>query len=255
MYAPPIIEHTFWALGYRVTQHARSDFVTDSRLVMDSIDRGVPVITLEGVINCSDACVISGYDNDGGVLLGYSPFMHIEHDHNEAPDDTGYFRKTDWHGGGFTQGDLGRILIIEGKGEKPDSPAVLGETLKLAARLMGEENLTPGQHNGQSAHKAFANALLTYSWDDNFEPYLNVMCNYKQYLDRQYAVRFLRDQGRDDLARIYERIATCCARLGELIPQDFSAAGIFSDRERLRLYCTVLLQIADLEAEALARLG
>ena len=70
IHTPIIIEHTFKMLGYNVTQYIRGDYETDRRLIVDSIDKGIPVITLEGVINCSDACVISGYDNDGHLLLG-----------------------------------------------------------------------------------------------------------------------------------------------------------------------------------------
>lgn len=251
---PIVIEHTFRMLGYRVSQHSRGDYEADSRLIMDSIDKGIPVITLEGVINCADACVVSGYDNDGGVLLGYSPFMYIEDDHKEAPDDTGYFRKSDWHNGFFAEAN-GRILIIEGSCEKPDPRAIFTETLKLISRLIREENLAPGQYNGLAAHKAFANALLTYTWDDNFEPYLNVMCNEKQYLDRQYAVKFFRDNDRGDLADCYERIAALSAKLMQIIPQDFSASDMFSDKEKLGPFCDVLLQICDLEEKALALLS
>jgi len=107
IHAPIILEHAFSMLGYQISHHIRGDYGADSSLVKDSIDRGSPVITLEGVINCADACVISGYDNDGSVLLGYSPFMYVEDDHNEAPDDTGYFRKSDWHDGFFAQGSKG----------------------------------------------------------------------------------------------------------------------------------------------------
>ena len=250
---PIVIEHTFKMLGYEVSHHTRGDYEADSRLIMDSIDRGFPVITLEGVISCADACVISGYDNDGGMLLGYSPFMYIEDDHKEAPDDTGYFRKSDWHNGFFAEAN-GRILIIEGKCEKPDKEAVFAGTLKLISRLIREENLAPGQYNGLAAHKALANALLTYTWDDNFEPYLNVMCNYKQYLDRQYAVKFFGDNGRGDLADCYEKIAALCAKLGQIVPQDFSASDMFSDKDKLRPYCDVLLRICDLEEKALTLL-
>jgi AraC-like DNA-binding protein len=251
IHTPIIIEHTFKMLGYKVSHHIRGDYEADSRLIMDSIDRGFPVITLEGVINCADACVISGYDNDGRVLLGYSPFMNVEEDHKEAPDDTGYFRKSDWHDGFFAKGSKGRILILEGKCGRPDKKAIFAETLKLISRLIGEENLAPGQYNGLAAHKAFANALLTYTWDDNFEPYLNVMCNYKQYLDRQYAVKFFRDNDRGDLAGCYEKIAALSAKLGQIIPQDFSASDMFSSKDKLRPYCDVLLQICDLEERVL----
>lgn len=255
VHTPPIIEHTFRMLGYRMSHHVRGDYEADSRLIMESIDRGCPVITLEGVINCADACVISGYDNDGQVLLGYNPFMSIEDEHKEAPDDTGYFRKTGWHDGFFAKGSLGRILVIEGQCEKPNEATVLAETLKLVARLIGEENLAPGQHNGLAAHRAFANALQTYTWDDNFEPYLNVMCNYKQYLDRRYAVPFLRYHGRDDLADLYAQIAALSAKLGEIIPQDFSAGDLFSDKAALRPYCDVLLELCAAEERVLAMLG
>ncbi|MGG6312788.1 hypothetical protein [Paenibacillus macerans] len=95
---------------------------------------------------------------------------------------------------------------------------------------------------------------MTYAWDDNFAPYLNAMCNYKQYLDRQYAVPFFYDNGRDDLARQYERIAELSRLLGRLIPQDFSAEGLFDDRERLKPYCDILLEIAGLEEDAARRM-
>lgn len=252
--APIIIKHTFRMLGYNVSQHIRGDYGVDSRRIMDSIDKGVPVITITGVINCSDTCLISGYDDNGRVLLGYSPFMHIKDDHPEAPDETGYFRKSDWHNGYFADCE-GQVLIIEGKCEKPGKEALLAETLTLITLLIREKSLVPGQHNGLAAHRAFARALLTYSWDDNFTPYLNVMCNYKQYLDRQYAVQFFRDHGRDDLADCYARIAALCAELGRIIPQDFTAADMFSDKEKLRPYSEVLLQICDLEESVLSLLG
>lgn len=251
IHTPIIVEHTFKMLGYKIAHHIRSDYETYRRLIMDSIDRGLPVITLEGVINCADACVISGYDMDGQVLLGYSPFMNVEEDHREAPDDTGYFRKSDWHNGFFAQGNNGQILIIGDRCKKPNQKVVFEETMRLASRLICAENLAPGQHNGLAAHKAFVNALMTYDWDDNFEPYLNTMCNYKQYLDRQYAVKFLQDNGRDDLAGHYKEISELSAKMGSMIPQDFSAFDMFSDKNKLKPYCDILLEICSLEEQVL----
>lgn len=249
-YVPIIFNHTFKMLGYNVTQHVRSDFETDSKLIMDSIDKGVPVLTLEGVINNSDTCLISGYDNDGQVLLGYNPFMYIEDDHKEEADETGYFRKTDWHNGIFADNNQGSILIIGDKCKKLSKEEIFAETLNLIKRLITEESIFPGQYNGLSAHKAFANALLTYDWDDNFSPYMCVMCSYKQYLDRKYAVKFFKDNNRNDLAAIYNNIVDICVKLGKIIPQDFSAGDMFCDKSKLKPYCDALLEISALEEKA-----
>lgn len=119
------------------------------------------VLTFNGGINCSDTCLITGYDNDGQVLLGYNPFMYIEDDHKEEADETGYFRKSDWHNGFFAE-QQGSILIIGDKGEKPCKDILFAETLKLIKRLIIEESIFPGQYNGLTAHKAFVNALMTY---------------------------------------------------------------------------------------------
>ena len=252
VHTPIVIEHTFRMLGYRVTQHVRGEYEADKKRIVDSINKGVPAITLEGVINCSDACVISGYDDGGDVLLGWNPFMYMKDDHKDPHDETGYFRKSSWHDGFFAKDSLGRILIIEGKGQdkKLSKEAIFAETLTLIKRLIVEETLVPGQHNGLAAHRAFANALQTYEWTDNFEPYLNLMCNYKQYLDRQYAPKFFRDNNRPDLAAQYEKITALCRKLGEQIPQDFSASDAFSDKAKLKPYCDTLLQIAELENQA-----
>ena len=240
---PPIPAHTFKMFGYGITRRRKSDFAADCRLITDSIDRGMPVIA-DNVINCSNECLISGYDNDGAVLLGYNPFMYIKDDHNEPHDDTGYFRKTDWHA------QCGDFIIIGEKHTAPSKDFIFAETLKLIKRLIIDANIVPSHHNGLAAHKAFANALMTYEWDDSFEPYMSVMCTYKIYLDRQFAVDFFENNGRGDLAEIYKKIAGLCGEMGRIIPQDFSAGEMFNDKAQLKPYCDVLLQICELEEQA-----
>lgn len=253
VHTPGIIKHTFKMLGYNATHHVRSDYESDRQLIVNSIDAGIPVISLEGVVNCADACVISGYDDGGDVLLGYSPFMYISDDHPEPHDESGYFRKSKWHDGFSAEGSKLRIIIIEGACSKPSCALVFDETMKLAVHLIESDRLVDGQHNGLAAHKAFANALLMYDWNDNFEPYLNVMCNYKQYLDRRYAARYLHDHGCDELAAYYDQITALCATLGTIIPQDFSAGDMFSDKTSLRPYADVLMKIRDTEAAFISK--
>jgi AraC-like DNA-binding protein len=255
VHTPILINHTFRMLGFQVTHHVRGNYEVDRQLIVDSIDRGVPVITLEGVINCSDACVISGYDDDGNVLLGFNPFMDVDEDHQEEPDDTGYFRKSGWHDGLFAQGSLGRILIIGEKQEKPSKEVTLQETLQLVRHLIADESLVPGQYNGLAAHRAFIHALMNYEWEDSFDPYLNVMCNEKQYIDRQYAVQFFREYGREDLARQYEKIAEETRLLLSQIPQDFSAGELFNDKAKLQPFCETLKRISAIEEGVLSMLG
>ncbi len=248
---PMIVEHTFKMLGYDVSVYPRGDYQHDKKLIIDSIDKGIPVITLEGIINCSDACIISGYDNDGDVLLGYNPFMSIEEDHDESPDDTGYFRKSNWHNSNFDEGTTGQIVIINRKVDKLDKKQVFEETLRLIRDLIEKENICLGQYNGLAAHQGFVNALRTYEWDDNFEPYLNVMCNYKQYLDRQYAINFFEMNGRSDLSNVYQEISNLSKKMGNMVPQDFSAFDVFSDKDKLESYCELILKVLELEKKVL----
>jgi len=77
------------------------------------------------------------------------------------------------------------------------------------------------------------------------------MCNYKQYLDRQYAVNFFRENGRNDLAKLYDDITVLCFELSKIIPQDFSAFDKFSDKNNLKPYVDTLLNICDLENEVI----
>lgn len=245
--APIIINHTFKMLGYKISHRLRGDYESDKKVIKESIDKGIPVISLEGVINCSDACVISGYDNNGDVLLGYNPFMYTEDDHNEAHDDTGYFRKSNWYDGSCDGESKVSFLVIEEKYEKPAKEEVFEETIKIIKRLIIDKKIAEGQYNGLSAHKAFANALLCYEWNDDFEPYLNSMCNEKQYLDRQYAIEFFYDNNRPDLAKIYEKITDLTVNLINEIPQDFTACDKFSDKEKLKPFCDILLKIRELE--------
>ena len=261
---PDILPHTFTMLGYMMFDIDLRDGDGAMKKIRDSIDQGVPVITVEGVINCADACVISGYDHNGKILLGYSPFAEIEDDHKELPDESGYFRKTDWlpvsaYLNSLQAGAPGippeenqlRVLIVIAKVPyQPTQEQIFTDTLKLAKKLILSENLARGQYNGLAAHRAFANALMTYEWEDNGGPYLNVMCNYKQYLDRQYAVPFLRQNGREDLAAIYEEIAGLASLMSKQIPQDFSAGDLFGDKANLKPFCDTVLQICGLEEKA-----
>ena len=249
IHTPMIMKHTFDMLGFPAVVYKRGDFDHDKALIMNNIDAGRAVITLEGIVNCSEACVISGYDEHGDVLLGYSPFMNIPDDHNEPHDITGYFRKSHWNEGFSARGSQLHIVVIGEQSAAPNREDALRNTLKLALMLIESECLADGQYNGLCSHRAFADALQHREWEDGMEPYLNVMCNYKQYIDKQYAVPYLSQAGLPNLADIYVRISAVCTQMGVCIPKDFSAGELFNDRQKLRPYCELLMQICDLESE------
>ena len=231
---PIIIEHTFKMLGYQISHHIGADYETYTRLIVDSIDRGAPVITIESAVNGADACVVYGYDLGGAFLLDYSPPTYYMEDHPAS------------------------IIIIGEKREKPPKEILFNETLKIIKRLISEETMVPGQYNGLTAHKAFASALERdgFKISSASPPYLHLhatfLRTYKMYLDRQYAVKFFEDNGRNDLAGIYKEIAELCAKLGQAIPQRLF--DIFGDKNKPKPYCDMLLKICELEKMAAERM-
>ena len=78
---------------------------------MDSINRGIPVLAF-GVVGPSDCCIITGYDQGGDVLLGWSTYQDIPEDHNIPHDVTGYFGKPGWHE------NIPGYILIGAKGER-----------------------------------------------------------------------------------------------------------------------------------------
>ena len=63
-------------------------------------------------------------------------------------------------------------------------------------------------------------------------------------------MEFLKANHREDLAAIYSEITELVRQMGKIIPQDFSAADMFSSKDNLRTYCDILMQIHDLEEKA-----
>jgi hypothetical protein len=93
-YAP--IRRAFEAAGYTCTIHERGAYADDLSRIKASLESGVPVLAF-GVVGPSDCSIITGYDEDGAVLMGWSTYQDIPDDHNIPHDATGYFRKPGWH--------------------------------------------------------------------------------------------------------------------------------------------------------------
>lgn len=258
---PEIINHTFKMLGYDTTLFDRSDFETDKKRIMDSIDKGLPVLTIEGVVNCADCCVIGGYDDGGNVLLGYNPFMDQKDDHDEPHDNSGYFRKTNWHNGFFEEAG-GKYIIINHKIPKLSKREIYLETLALACKIINGTQ-KDDQLNGYSAHTRYAE-MLVEEHEDLFGLYLTILCLLKLYIDKIYIADFLRkaklelteyDSQLENAAKCYDEVIVCRGKLSTIITEDFSFMDRISEIEPRVEYAKVILQIRDLESKAASYLS
>ena len=81
------------AAGYAYTLCEKASRQEETARIMDSIERGVPVLA-HPVVGPSDCCIISGYDQNGEVLLGWSTYQDIPDDHNIPPDEYRLFPQT-----------------------------------------------------------------------------------------------------------------------------------------------------------------
>ena len=146
-----------------VKADADPDEATFRRRIVESIrDKGRPVIAF-GVIGPPEACLITGYDEGGAVLIGWNGFQG---DKNFAAgvefEKSGCFRKRDWFAA--TQG----LILI---GEKQARPPVR-ETYRRSLRWGVEMMRTPvvrGRAAGQAAYTVWADTLLKNALFDKKE--------------------------------------------------------------------------------------
>ncbi len=117
------------ATGYAYTLCEKTTWQDDAGAIIASINRGIPVLAY-GVVGPSDCCIITGYDEDGDVLLGWSTYQDIPDDHNIPHDVTGYFRKPGWHD------KLGGYVLIGSKRERQPLQTIYLDALKWAVHLL-----------------------------------------------------------------------------------------------------------------------
>jgi len=259
------IRHAFDAVGYRYSIHAKSTAEEDGVLIMDSIDGGVPVIAF-GVVGPSDCSIITGYDDGGKVLLGWSTYQNIPDDHNIPHDSTGYFRKPSWHD---NLRKAGFILIGE-KTQRRPSRQIHMDALRWAVEVVRTPKVY-NRYGGLEAYKVWADEMVQDSYfpkDDKAvigQRYLSVLCNLMMLDDRRSAVEFLKLVAKDesDLAeglhaavKCYEEICKLKNDLTNVVKDDFSeeAQRRIADHEIRRQYAEIIMRIRDKEEEAIGHI-
>ena len=153
-------ERAFEAAGYapeyagKGQGHDEAHF--RSRLIGSLRDRGRPAIAF-GIVGPPEACIVTGYDEGGDVLIGWNFFQDDPGSNaGVGSEPNGYFRKRDWF-----KACEGLLLF----GEKREKPK-LGEIYRKALQWNVQVARTPRvtaygheRHTGLAAYSAWAEQL------------------------------------------------------------------------------------------------
>ena len=130
-------------------------------MIKPELDCGRPVIAL-GVVGPPEACIVTGYRNNGETLLGWSLFQYGGPFGGDCGiDESGYFLKDNW---------WEHTEAIMSVHEEIDEYATLKEILKNAYMLMKQEKVETYEgkypyYCGQAAFEAWARMIED---DSNF---------------------------------------------------------------------------------------
>jgi RNA polymerase sigma factor (sigma-70 family) len=126
--------------------------------VVESIDSGRPVIAF-GIIGPAEACIVTGYEDEGRLLLGWNFFQDFKDMNPEQDfDPAGYFRKRGWYANATAIALFGERRPIAASDARSEALALID----LALRVMSTRKTGSGAHervSGQAAFKAWAEAM------------------------------------------------------------------------------------------------
>lgn len=149
-----LVKKTWWADAVgddikRLPEGREAQAVLRRRIIA-SVRAGMPVLAF-GVVGPPEVSIVTGYDHDGDVLIGWSCFQG-EHPKDQLEPD-GAFRQRGWldetHG----------IVLVERAKEKPDPERVTREALEWAYRVCTHPK-TKTHVFGQAAYKGWAEGML-----------------------------------------------------------------------------------------------
>ncbi len=142
-------------------KNSKSEKLLREGVVKSIRDDGRPVIGF-GVIGPPECCIITGYDDNGEVLVGWSFFQAVP-DFSAGIDfePSGYFRKRDWFK------DTRGVILIGKKRKGPSQSDIYRKALKRAVELTRKPKINLGgeRHNGLAAYTAWAEAITN---DEDF---------------------------------------------------------------------------------------
>jgi hypothetical protein len=251
------------AAGYAYTICDPGARPEDTARIVASIDQGLPVLAYQ-VVGPSDCCIITGYDEGGDVLLGWSTYQDIPDDHNIPHDVTGYFRKPGW------QDNLhGYILLGAKKAPRPMRSVYL-DALQWAVQLQRTPRLGH-KLTGLAALEAWADEMTQEEYfpqgDEQVlgQRYVSTAINMTMLRDHGSAEPFLRQAltavpewqpELSEAADCYHTVEQLRSGMEDLINDNFSAPAMqaISDPAIRREYAARIRQICAAEQEAIAHI-
>lgn len=260
-FGDPPFNYVFGALGY--TWHP-VPFEKEAMLnaIRASLAKDIPVISF-GMIGPPEAGLITGYENDGEVLLGWSYFQETRGK---------YFEKQNWFEGIDTHGPRALIVL----GEKSATRPTQRETWLQAIRWALDLESTPvrpeiPEHTcGLAAYEAWASALeidADYPADDPQVQEMRAMVYGDQCTmveERHNAAGFLRQMARSvpEVSASLNQAAGLYDQVGNLIQQVWPwppthHAGVMKllvDGATRRRMAAVVRQAQKVESEAVENL-
>lgn len=149
--APEPHRRVFRALGWTYSAVPPADEPAVRNAIVASIDEVKPVLAF-GIIGPPECGIVTGYEEDGSVLRGWSYFQY--------PSTEGYYRHADWYGHANWAGDLAAITLGE-RAERPTDRETLVSALEWAVDLARnpERPGIPDHVSGLAAYAAWADAL------------------------------------------------------------------------------------------------
>ena len=157
-----VFRHTFGAVGYgtRTTpcDGPPSNAAAIRRMILDEINAGRPCLS-HGVVGPPETAIVTGYDDGGDVLIGWSFFQ------NSPPGDAdgfteglefepcGYFRRRGWEA---TTWD---VMTVEPPATQRDRKEVFRDALQWALTVARTERSWQDQPNGIAAFDAWIEHL------------------------------------------------------------------------------------------------
>ncbi len=107
-----------------------------------------------GVLGPPEECLVTGFDRDGDVLIGWSFFQKQKEFKSTVEfEDSGYFRKTDWYK------DTPGVIVMGERGEPGDLKKTYRDALEWGVRMMEAEASGEGVPSGISAYQVWMDTI------------------------------------------------------------------------------------------------